>query len=64
MSFADNMERLDGILKRLDSEPMPLDEALKVFEDGVSLVRESEAMLKTAEQKIDILAEDEDEEAE
>ena len=58
VSFADNMERLDGILKRLDSEPMPLDQALNVFEEGVALVRESETLLKTAEQKVNILSEE------
>ena len=57
MSFADNLERLDGILKRLESEPMPLDEALKVFEEGVSLVRESESCLREAEQKVTMLSE-------
>ena len=28
MSFDEKLERLDGILKRLESEPMPLDTAL------------------------------------
>ena len=56
MSFGDNLERLDGILKRLESEPMPLDEALGVFEEGVGLVRESEALLRSAEQKVTLLS--------
>ena len=56
MSFADNLERIDGILKRLESDPMPLDEALKVFEEGVALVRESETCLREAEQKVTMLS--------
>ena len=32
MSFGDNLERLDEVLRRLESEPIPLDEALEVFE--------------------------------
>ena len=58
MSFGDNLERLDEILRRLESEPMPLDEALEVFERGVSLVRESRRILERAEQRVAILARD------
>ena len=61
MSFDENLERLDGILKRLESEPMPLDTALGVFEEGVGLVRESETLLKEAEQKVSFLAGEEGE---
>ena len=56
MSFDENLERLDGILKRLESEPMPLDTALGVFEEGIGLVRESETLLREAEQKVSFLA--------
>ena len=55
MSFGDNLERLDEILRRLESEPMPLDEALEVFERGVSLVRESQGILERAEQRVTLL---------
>ncbi|MCR4818716.1 MAG: exodeoxyribonuclease VII small subunit [Fretibacterium sp.] len=60
MSFDENMKRLDGILKRLESEPMPLDAALGVFEEGVGLVRESETLLREAEQKVSFLAGEDD----
>ena len=55
MSFGDNLERLDEILRRLESEPMPLDEALEVFERGVSLVRESQGILERVEQRVTLL---------
>lgn len=55
MSFGDNLERLDEILRRLESEPMPLDEALEIFERGVSLVRESQGILERAEQRVTLL---------
>ena len=55
MSFGNNLERLDEILRRLESEPMPLDEALEVFERGVSLVRESQGILERAEQRVTLL---------
>ena len=56
MSFGDNLERLDEVLRRLESKPMPLDETLEVFERGVSLVRESRRILERAEQRVAILS--------
>ncbi len=55
MTFSDNLERLDAILKRLEGERLPLDESLKIFEEGVSLVRKSREFLEKAEQKVTIL---------
>lgn len=55
MSFGRNLDRLDEVLKRLESEPMSLDEALDVFEQGVSLVRENRELLMRAEQRVKIL---------
>lgn len=55
MSFGENLERLDGLLKRLESEPMSLDEALDTFEQGVSLVRENRRILAQAEQRVTLL---------
>lgn len=57
MSFGDNLERLDAVLGRLESEPMPLDEAMKLFEEGVALVRKNGALLAKAEQKVTVLTE-------
>ncbi|MDO4787005.1 MAG: exodeoxyribonuclease VII small subunit [Fretibacterium sp.] len=55
MSFGRNLERLDEVLKQLESEPISLDEALDVFEQGVSLVRENRELLMRAEQRVKIL---------
>lgn len=57
MSFGDNLERLDEVLGRLESEPMTLDEAMKLFEEGVALVRKNSAVLAKAEQKVTLLTE-------
>ena len=46
MPFAENLARLDEIAKRLESEPMSMDEALAVFEEGVALVKKSEKLLQ------------------
>lgn len=58
LSFGENLVRLDEILKRLESEPMPLDEALEAFERGVSLVRENRSLLERAEQRVLLLTRD------
>ena len=57
-SFSENLERLDGLLKRLEAEEMPLDEALEVFEEGVALVRENQDLLDRAEQRVTLLTEE------
>lgn len=58
MPFAENLARLDEIAKRLESEPMSMDEALAVFEEGVALVKKSEKLLQRAERKVTILTEE------
>jgi len=58
MNFGKNLERLDEILRQLEDGALPLDEALKVFERGVELLRESRSYLDEAEQKVTLLTED------
>ncbi len=58
MSFGENLEQLDGILRRLESDPLSLDEAFGIFERGVALVRETEGMLRDTEQKVTLLSEE------
>ena len=58
MPFAENLARLDEIAKRLESEPMSMDEALAVFEEGVALVKKSEKLLQRAERRVTILTEE------
>ena len=58
MPFGENLARLDEIAKRLESEPMSMDEALAVFEEGVALVKKSEKLLQRAERRVTILTEE------
>ena len=58
MNFSENLEQLDAVLKQLEEGKLPLDEALKVFERGVALVRESRDFLAQAEQKVTLLTRD------
>ncbi|MBQ7264003.1 MAG: exodeoxyribonuclease VII small subunit [Synergistaceae bacterium] len=59
MSFSDDLDRLDEILRRLETEPIPLDEAIAMFEEGSTLVKEGERQLTEAEQRVTILSEEE-----
>lgn len=51
-SFEDAIERLSEIVEQLESEGLPLDASLKLFEEGVRLARKSQARLETAERRV------------
>ncbi len=48
-SFAQQLERLEAIVRRLESPDLDLDEALKLFEEGVEGVRAMRERLSSAE---------------
>jgi len=51
-SFAKELERLDEIVRRLETPDLDLDEALALFEEGVERLRAARGRLATAEQKV------------
>ena len=54
-SFEDAITRLSSIVEQLERGDLPLGESIKLFEEGVSLVRRSQAELDTAEKRIEEL---------
>lgn len=46
---------LEALVEDLENGDLPLDKAMKKFEDGVKLTRSCQAALKDAEQKVEIL---------
>jgi len=46
---------LETIVEELESGDLPLDKAMKKFEEGIKLTRGCQAALKDAEQKVEIL---------
>ncbi len=46
---------LEGIVEELESGDLPLEKAMKKFEEGIKLTRNCQAALKEAEQKVEIL---------
>jgi exodeoxyribonuclease VII small subunit len=47
--------RLKAIVDRLEQGTLPLEEALRVFEEGVGLARRGHAILDAAEKRIEML---------
>ena len=58
MNFSEKMTELDKILRRLDGDSLPLEEALSEFEKGIGLVRECRSYLEEAKQKVALLTDD------
>ena len=57
-SFEKSLEELEIIVNRLERGDLPLEESLKLFEDGIKLSRECRERLTSAERKIQVLIKD------
>lgn len=55
MAFEAALDELDAIVNELESGDSPLEDALKKFERGISLARNSQLKLTQAEQRVEIL---------
>lgn len=55
MSFETAMTRLEQIVRALEEGKITLDESLKLYEEGISLVRLCSGKLDEAEQKIKMI---------
>ncbi len=56
--FEHKLEKLEEIVRRLEDEGTPLEEALALFGEGVALSRELSARLEDIKGKIEILRKD------
>ncbi|MCK5539750.1 MAG: exodeoxyribonuclease VII small subunit [Deltaproteobacteria bacterium] len=61
VSFEDSMKRLEDVVGRLEGEEVSLEESLKLFEQGVKLMRFCHLRLSEVEEKVQILVADEKE---
>jgi exodeoxyribonuclease VII small subunit len=52
-TFEGKLERIDVIVKELESGRVELDRAVELFKEGKALARECEQLLRTAEKQID-----------
>ncbi len=50
-----SLAELESLIDELESGDLPLEQAMKKFEQGIKLTRSCQAALKDAEQKVEIL---------
>ena len=58
LKFEDSLVRLEQIVSQLEAGNLPLEESLKVFEEGIALARHCARYLEEAEKRIEILTKD------
>lgn len=51
-TFESALRELEDRVRKLDGGDLPLEDALRLFEEGVGLVRECQELLDTAERRI------------
>jgi len=56
--FEQSLQELETIVARLEQGDLPLEESLRQFERGIALTRACQQALKSAEQKVQILIEE------
>lgn len=57
-TFEKSLEELEMIVMKLEDGDLPLEESLRLFENGIKLTRECRERLTSAERKIQILIKD------
>lgn len=60
VKFEQAMARLEAIVSELEKGEQPLDESLKIFEEGIRLSKSCLKMLEDAERKVEIMVQDKD----
>ena len=59
-TFEASLNELERIVKQLEDGDMPLEDSLKLFEQGVRLSRECRERLTNAERRIEVLVKEAD----
>lgn len=59
-TFEASLNELEQIVKQLEDGDLPLEESLKLFEQGVKLSRECRERLANAERRIEVLIRESD----
>lgn len=57
-NFESSLSALEKIVRELERGDLPLEESLRLFEEGVKLSRECQDRLKQAERRIEVLLRD------
>ncbi|MFQ5992190.1 MAG: exodeoxyribonuclease VII small subunit [Nitrospiraceae bacterium] len=60
LKFEDAMARLETIVADLEKGDLPLDESIRIFEEGIRLSKTCLKMLGEAERKVELLVQEKD----
>lgn len=55
MTYEQKLEKLNEIVSALDNEKLPLDDALELYKEGITLSAECKKELENAKQQVKIL---------
>lgn len=55
LSFEEAMKRLEAIASELEGDKLALEDSLKLYEEGIRLIRYCNTMLEGAERKIKMI---------
>lgn len=55
-TFEEKMQRLEQLVKAMDRGDVPLEEALKLFQEGTELVRDCSKLLDEAQLQVKMIA--------
>ncbi|MEW6038666.1 MAG: exodeoxyribonuclease VII small subunit [Pseudomonadota bacterium] len=58
LSFEEALAELEQLVERMEQGNLPIEESLKLFERGIELTRTCQKALQDAEQKVQILLEE------
>lgn len=58
MSYEKNMEKLESVVKKLDTESVTLEESLKLYSDGIKVAKECMKELKALKGQFELLNSD------
>ena len=57
INFENSLKRLEDIVSEMENSQLDIDKAMKLFEEGVSLVNQCSTKLDETKKKIEILVE-------
>jgi len=60
VKFEEALARLEAIVNELERGQLPLDDSMRIFEEGMKLSKTCLKMLEDAERKVEILLKDKD----
>ena len=60
LDFETNIKRLEEIASKLESGDISIDESLKLFEEGIGILKECNEEIDNAEQRVNVLLSEKD----